>query len=122
MIADRGDGALDSAVGIEAGSLVAGTPTTLQARAALLRLNPLGLALFEPNATLRKDGQPFAGRTVQFTVRGKRICSATTNGQGIAKCSGLASLLDLTLGGGYDARYAGDEATLPSSAKGALIK
>lgn len=122
VIADRGDGALDSAVALQAGSLVAGTPTSLAAKPALLSLNPLGLALFEPSATLKKAGAPFAGKTVAFSVKGKSICSAVTNAQGVAKCSGLAKLLDLTLNGGYDARYAGDAEVLPSSAKGALIK
>ena len=122
VIADRGDGALDSAVALEAGSLVAGTPTSLAAKPALLSLNPLGLALFEPSATLKKAGAPFAGQTVLFSVKGKAICSATSDAQGVARCSGFAKLLDLTLNGGYDARYAGTQDVLPSSAKGALIK
>lgn len=122
VIADRGDGDYDSAVALEAGSLVAGTPTSLAAKPALLSLKPLGLSLFEPQATLKKAGAPFAGKTVSFTVKGKHVCSGVTNAQGVAKCSGIAKLLDLVLAGGYDASFAGDAQVLPSSARGALIR
>ncbi|WP_205697932.1 choice-of-anchor L domain-containing protein [Conexibacter sp. SYSU D00693] len=125
-IADRGDDLLDSAVAIQAGSLQSGPgnqqPTALSAKAALLNLNPLGLSLFSPNATLTSNGAAVSGKKISFTVNKKSICSATTNGSGVATCSGLASLLDIVLGGGYVATFAGDAQLKPSSAKAGIIK
>lgn len=87
---------------------VAKAPTTLHVRSLLL-------TLFQPSATLvRADtGAPIAGQTVVFSVAGHRVCSATTDGTGVAICHGafVVTLFRLTATFAGSADYAGTTAS-----------
>ncbi|GAB3865413.1 hypothetical protein GCM10028801_35860 [Nocardioides maradonensis] len=76
-----------------------------------------------PAATLTRtrDGSPVVGRTVSFTTAGGApICSATTDATGKAACGGVLTVIPITLGGSYQAKFAGDPAYAPSTATGSL--
>ena len=94
--------------------------TKLVAHPAIAQVVPGLKVNLKPSATLT-SGSPLPGRTVKFTTAsGSAICSAKTDAQGLASCSGLVPLLQATLSLGYRASYAGEPGYLGSSAKGAL--
>lgn len=101
--------------------------TSLTADPALLRFAPLTVSLFDLSARLTRadTGAPIPGETVRMTV--PRIggtfvvCSAVTDTDGRATCSGSASALSVVLNTGYEARYAGSVAYEPATAHGGLV-
>lgn len=95
--------------------------TTLKATPALAQLKGLQLYLTDLNAMLTAPGGPVAGETVTFKAGARVICTAVTNAQGVASCSGTASVLQIVLGLGYTAQYAGSASYLPSTGKASLI-
>jgi hypothetical protein len=68
------------------------------------------------------DGGALAGEPIVFTVArdGDRLCSAVTNANGIATCTGNLDTLDVLLATKYTAKFAGDADYLSSSATGSL--
>ncbi len=94
-------------------------PTTLEAHPSLVDIPGRGLTL-TLGATLKTaTGFPLAGKTVQFSVHGTAVCSATTDLHGDAACGGLIpGALISVLGLGYDATFAGTTFDLPSTAHG----
>jgi hypothetical protein len=97
--------------------------TSLTPEPAIARLLPLQLFLPQLRATLRTSaGTPVANQPVSFKVGGTTVCTATTNGNGVASCTGsIPGLLQTVLGLGYDAVYAGSPVYLPTQAHGALL-
>ena len=96
-------------------------PTTLEAHPSLVDIPGRGLTL-TLGATLKTaTGFPLPGKTVQFSVHGSPVCSATTDLRGDAACGLIPGALVSVLGLGYDARFAGTTFALPSSAHGNLI-
>ena len=84
----------------------------LVAEPALLRLAPLALPLFRVEATLTRvdTGQPLSDQLVSFSAGGPAaVCTAVTDGFGRASCSAVANALQVLLGGGYTATYAGTD-------------
>ena len=99
--------------------------TRLVAEPALLRLSPLALPLFRVQATLTRmdTGAPLSDQLVSFSAGGTATaCTAVTDGAGKASCSAVASALQVLLGGGYTARYAGTPDLAPASATGPIVR
>lgn len=97
--------------------------TTMDADAALLRLNPLlGINIGFLRATLTTSAGPLAGQPVVFTIGGSVHCTAITDGAGVASCDALSKLIQLTLSGGFKATYAGNANYQGSTDNGGLIK
>ncbi|MGD1049580.1 MAG: hypothetical protein ABR947_00735 [Solirubrobacteraceae bacterium] len=46
-----------------------------------------GVGLGVVSATLSSAGKPLSGQTITFSVAGQRLCSAQTNGDGVARCT-----------------------------------
>jgi hypothetical protein len=68
-------------------------------------------------ATLTSEGAPLAGQTIDFaTLRGRHLCTATTNTDGVASCHiGLLQRLAIRRAGGYGARFTGAPNYAPAS-------
>jgi hypothetical protein len=81
-------------------------PTVLTAKPALLSLVVLNL-YGPPSATLTSPNGPVAGRVIQFSAAAAPLCTATTDANGVATCSGV-QFLQALLAGGYTAAFAGD--------------
>jgi hypothetical protein len=99
-------------------------PTTLEADALLLRVNPLiGLNVGVVRAVLTTSSGPLAGRTVIFTNGATLLCTATTDATGLATCQpSLVNWLAVTLAGKFTATYAGDGNYQGSSDVGTLVQ
>ena len=100
-------------------------PTTLTAYPAIVQVLPL--RVFFPNLSARltvtAGGAPVPGKTVSFRVGNAGVCTAVTNANGVASCSGsVGGVLALILNLGFDAAYAGGAGHLPSNAHGPLIR
>ncbi|HEX3840791.1 MAG TPA: hypothetical protein VHU85_08370 [Acidimicrobiales bacterium] len=102
--------------------------TIVTAAPAVLHTSPLMLTLFDLSATLNWVA-PIANEPIVFTAGGTTLCTATTNGMGVASCDVLANLSDVTAvlaAGGYTATFAGDHSFAPgyapSSGKAGLIQ
>jgi hypothetical protein len=74
-------------------------------------------ATFSATLTSMVTGRPIAGQTVDFSVRGTRMCSGTTDSNGVASCT-LHALFILFGQLSYTATYAGNTNYLPSTANG----
>lgn len=91
-------------------------PTTLVANPAIAEVLP-GAIVYFPNlsATLTESitGDRIAGAVIDFyatnSVTGETVlvCSAVTDGDGLASCGGALEGSSAVLGLGYEARYAG---------------
>lgn len=123
-IADRGDAALDSAVFLRANSFTFAQATVLTAEPAVAKVVP-GAKVYAPNLTATlttKGGAPIAGQPIFFSVGTSPVCSAVTNAQGIATCSGtLSQTLSVVLSLGYDATFRGDGPLLGSKAHAPIL-
>jgi hypothetical protein len=97
-------------------------PTTLtffagwastQPTATTLTGTPLLWTLFAPSATLTATatGAPIAGQTVTFSAGGQVVCSAMTNPDGVATCSGVVVISLETV----VATYAGNSTDQPAA-------
>lgn len=77
----------------------------------------------QPAATLThaRTGVPLAGKPIVFSAGTQVICTAITNAQGAARCTGLLPLLATVLSLGYDARYLGGTGFAPAFARGSLV-
>ncbi len=108
-------------------SIVIGkTPTVLTAEPALIKLNLPNLTVTLTNiaATLKTaGGTPIAGQTITFKAGTTNLCSAVTNANGRAACSGvtLSASLPVLLNLGYDANFAGTASLAPATAHANLI-
>ena len=74
------------------------------------------------SATLTSGGNPVSGKTINFSLNGNSVGSATTNGAGTATLSG-ASLVGINAGSypaGVQASFAGDSVYAAGSGTGAL--
>jgi hypothetical protein len=96
--------------------------TSINAEAAILKLIPLGLPLGTLRATLTTAGGPLAGVPLVFKIGSLTACTVTTDANGVATCSALKYVLNLTLALGYKVSFAGDANHLASSASAGLIK
>ncbi len=96
----------------------------LVAEPALLRLSPLALPLFRVEAVLTRPdtGQPLSDQLVSFAAGGPTVCTAVTDSFGRASCSAVANALQVLLGGGYTATYAGTTDVAPASATGPIVR
>jgi hypothetical protein len=93
----------------------------------VLQTSPLTLSLFDLSATLDWVA-PIADEPIVFSAGGTTLCTATTNGIGVASCNVLANLVDIVTvlaAGGYTATFPGDGSFAPgfalSSGKADLI-
>ncbi|NYE72059.1 hypothetical protein [Microlunatus parietis] len=91
-------------------------PTAIDARPVLLRLLPA----FRATLTDRAEGEPLAGRKINFLVGSTVRCSAVTNAAGVASCGTLTDALAAVLALGYTARYPGNAIWASSSDKGGI--
>jgi hypothetical protein len=98
-------------------------PTSLSAAPAVLGLDPLHLSLLNLSAKLTRsdNGAPLTGQTIQFSSGAAALCSATTDGGGVATCNGAGGVLSIVLNGGYTAAFAGTATLAPVSAHGAAV-
>ncbi|MEA2685747.1 MAG: hypothetical protein QOE93_942, partial [Actinomycetota bacterium] len=100
-------------------------PTAVTAEPAHLKVGPgIKLSLGPLHARLTgANGQPLRGRTLRFTSGGQLICTAVTNGDGRANCSGaISDVITTVLNAGYDVTFAGDEDLGGSSGHGGLVR
>jgi hypothetical protein len=68
-------------------------------------------------------GNPVAGEPISFSAVGQHVCTAFTNLNGTAACSGLLNgVLKSVIGLGYTASFAGHGVLLPSSSHGSLVQ
>lgn len=99
-------------------------PTTLEADPATVT-KPSGLLAFLMPYTYNNlsavlhtsSGIPLAGQRIVFSVNGTTVCSATTNADGRATCSGKGPRANATT---YQASYGGNPDYEPATANGAL--
>jgi hypothetical protein len=98
--------------------------TALVAEPAVLRAVPgLQPSVGPLTARLTSHGVPVAGRAVAMVVGTQPVCSAVTNGDGVATCdAGIAGLLATILQLGFDARFAGDTVYAPSNAHAPITR
>jgi hypothetical protein len=90
----------------------------------LLRVNPLlGINVGVLRAVLTTADGPLPGQTVVFTKGTTTVCTATTDGTGLASCTpSLLQWVTLALGGGFEATFPGTANFAASSDHGALIQ
>jgi hypothetical protein len=101
---------------------VARAATAISADAAVLKLLPLGLPLGTLRATLYTADGPLAGQPLVFKIGSLTACTAITDANGVATCSALKYLLNLTLALGYKVSFGGDPNHLASAASAGIIK
>ncbi|WP_320669836.1 hypothetical protein [Patulibacter defluvii] len=97
------------------------TPAVREFRVAIptrlaVRRGTLLERLLVASATLTRTdtGAPVAGAQVTFAIGDEQLCVATTDAAGVAACPLDPLTLVALLSGGYEARYEGDDAHLPS--------
>jgi hypothetical protein len=93
--------------------------TTLVARNGQPTILILGNNTMRAKLTRTRDGAPIAGKVVQFTRGGNRLCSATTDADGNAQCTAFVISL-LWLNNRYLASYGGDSSHLESHSSALL--
>jgi uncharacterized repeat protein (TIGR01451 family) len=99
-------------------------PTKLVAHGWILDTSGAGSAFPDVTATLTKEltGDPMPGRDIRFTGAGYVLCSATTDEQGLARCSpDAAAIPRIVAGVGFDAAASLDYLYYPSSSHGPLV-
>ena len=111
-------GAIDSNYSIGYGPAglitISKAPTKLVAAPAKFGLLSI---TFSAKLTRPDSGAAVPGKTIVFSVKGRRVCQAATNSSGLASCAAIG----LPLGpASYTASYAGDADYIPSSATGKL--
>lgn len=85
--------------------VLVGAPTELFAQAALMKDDRLRLKF---SARLTTRGKPLAGRWVDFRTTPAYVnsgCSAMTNADGVAECTGVLPLATAVASLGYEAEY-----------------
>jgi hypothetical protein len=102
--------------------------TIVTAAPAVLQISPLTPSLFDLSATLDWVA-PIANEPIVFTAGGTTLCTARTNGSGVASCDVLTNPTDIVAvlaAGGYTATFAGDGSFSPgygpSSGRAGLIQ
>ncbi len=104
--------------------------TKVVAGPIVVRLLP-GLRVFFPGLNARltvlSSGAPIANQRIVFTTgaqvgRITILCSARTDRNGRASCSGLAPLVNAISSFGYAARFAGTSTLAPSTGFGAILR
>jgi hypothetical protein len=106
-----------------------GVPTALDATPVLARVSLAGLQVeassTELVATLaeRVHGRPLVGSEVRFVAGATQLCTSTTDGEGVARCSLLEPriLVAVAEAQGYEARFDGDSRYGPSSSDAPLV-
>ena len=99
--------------------------------ATTLRVDPVAvphglLALLlgnvRPTAHLAtsSDGAPLAGQQILFYAQGIKVCAATTDRTGTARCRTAVPILVALLVGGFEATYAGNASYLPAQGRGGV--
>lgn len=94
-------------------------PTTLTASPAVIDGGSIHLVRLAAELTSPFGAVP--GQTISFSSGGTTVCTAVTDADGVAACSGLSSALDVVLSGGYEATYAGNTDHEPAQASAGLI-
>ena len=99
------------------------TPTVLTAYPSIAKVLPGLVVTLHLSARLTTDdGNPVVGEPIKFGAAGRFVCSATTNANGVAACTGLLKgVVQSVLALGYNASFGGDGVLLPSNAHGRLI-
>ncbi|HEX4109458.1 MAG TPA: hypothetical protein VHX88_15080 [Solirubrobacteraceae bacterium] len=83
-----------------------------------------GVTLLQISGTLLTSNTHtgVAGQTISFTAGSSALCSAVTNGSGVASCEfSLTGALEAVLSLGYKASYAGNATYSGTSATGSLV-
>lgn len=87
-------------------AVIVGAPTELEAAAVLLKDGSLRLKF---SARLTSRGRPLAGQWIDFRTQGSPYtyvgCSAATNSQGVAECTGAIPLATSIAALGYEAEF-----------------
>jgi hypothetical protein len=91
-------------------------PTKITSRPVLLRLLPA----FRATLVDQAEGEPLAGKKINFLVGSTVRCTAVTNAQGVAQCGTLTDALAAVVGLGYTARYDGGAIWAKSSDRGGI--
>jgi hypothetical protein len=98
-----------------------GTPTALKASLAIVAPSNGGWSLSGLAGTLTtKDGTRLAGKTLTFFVAGELICTAVTDSNGFASCSGSSTSAAVGASTKYQVGFLGTATYLPSSTSGGL--
>jgi photosystem II stability/assembly factor-like uncharacterized protein len=98
-------------------------PTRLSLNPAIARISGL-MVYLKASGTLSHatTGAPVVGRTVTFQASGMFVCSAVTDAQGNAGCTGVLPLVRIVLSNGYDGSFGGDGQYLPSAGHAGLVQ
>ncbi len=98
--------------------------TTLAAVPLLFSLSGGLTITLHPQATLTDalTGKPVPGQAITFTVGSHTVCTATTDANGTASCSGLSPLATILLAGSYTATFAGTPTLAPTTASAGLLE
>jgi VCBS repeat-containing protein len=108
-------------------------PTQIKTEASVVRLNgrvsvseqtELHLAVpLTLRATLTGPDSlhPLPNQILTFSVGGQVVCTAKTNGIGVADCGGVVAVARSVLALGYRVDYAGDADHAPESARGNIV-
>jgi hypothetical protein len=101
--------------GIGVGALtITKAPTGLVAARAKTGLLSL---TFSATLTRTDNSAAISGKTIAFSVQGQRVCQATTDAAGVARCT----VIGIAIGSGsYTASFAGDADYLSSSGTASL--
>jgi len=75
----------------------------------------------EARLTTLAGGAPIAGQTIQFSAGGSAVCTGVTDGNGVARCTGIVPLLRAILALSYQASYGGTPLYLPSWSAAPLL-
>ncbi|HJP66266.1 MAG TPA: Ig-like domain-containing protein, partial [Actinomycetota bacterium] len=122
---DDGNGGTDTAVvsiDVVAAPLIV---TDLEASPAIARiLSPT--KIYFPNLTgtltVMETGAPLPGKLITFKVDNRTVCTAVTDGDGVATCGGVLKATSAVLNLGYRAIFAADADYVGSSDTGSLIQ
>ncbi len=96
---------------------------TVRRIATQVSVTPVVASLAQIQATLTARTSPIAGQTIKFTAGGKLLCTAVTDGNGVASCPSrlFRVLVPVVLALGYQASFVGNDIYLPSSGRSTIL-
>jgi hypothetical protein len=99
-------------------------PTTLSVSPVILQTSLLRVTfgIVEAKLTGGDPAVPLSGQTIVFTAGTTVVCTATTNADGVARCTmTVLNTVTVIAHGGVTANYAGSALWLPSSGQAGLL-
>ena len=96
--------------------------SSLTANPLIARVQPFQL-FFKLSAQLVDvvTSTPAVGQIIEFSARGRVVCTAVTSANGTAACAGVPPFFAALFAGGYSARFAGSGSLTPATASAGLV-